>query len=167
MTETMPLYSQKAPEGFTEHSFEKEYELTFFIEDVWRVLLRKNTFTDHQVWPYRVEFLNSGTDMEPGEENIHHGPLMSFAGIMGDIQPPHYRDLRYFYGSYFLSMRLIRPSRLQIWLTPGDGSITHVKIRIDSWVKPFFMHSWTRMQKIFWAGFGKWIGKLTKRSLAA
>lgn len=161
----MNTYDQKAPAGFAAHAYERDYQIPCFIEDVWRVLLRKDTFTDHQVWPYRVEFVKEGSIyMENGEENIHHGPLMSFAGVMGEIQPPNYRDLRYFYGSYFLSMRLIRPSRLQIWLTAGEGKQTHVKIRIDSWVKPFFQKSWTRMQRIFWKGFGKWIGKLTEKT---
>ncbi len=158
-------YQQEQAQGFVAHSHEKTFAVNQSRGDVWDILLQKKTFTDHQVWPFRVEFM--GTDspyMQTGEENIHHGPWLLFTGAMGEIAPPSYRELNYFYGSYFLSFRWIRPSRLQIWVDPAESGSSIIKVRIDSWVKPWASGMWTFMQNIFWSGFGRWINGLVKRS---
>ncbi|QCK15302.1 hypothetical protein [Mangrovivirga cuniculi] len=160
----MDYYNQEKTVGYKEHSVTKDFVLNNSPESVWETLIRKDTFSDHQIWPYRVEFMNDDKEkMTTGEENIHHGPLMSFSGVMGEIESGVYRDLKYYYGSYFLSFRLIRPYRLQIWVKEFEEDKTVVTIRIDSYVKPYIYFTWTFMQKIFWSGFGKWIDRLTKK----
>lgn len=162
---TVTGYQQHQAQGFVAHSHEKSFSLKQSHEDVWDVLLQKKTFTDHQVWPFRVEFMGKDSPyMENGEENIHHGPLLLFTGVMGEILPDSYRDLHYFYGSYFLSFRWIRPARLQIWVDREAPGSSVIKVRIDSWVKPWISGTWTFMQNIFWSGFGKWINSLVKEN---
>ncbi|MCX2744035.1 hypothetical protein OO013_09175 [Mangrovivirga sp. M17] len=162
----MNHYNQEMTVGFKEHSLTKDFILNCSSESVWDSLIRKDTFTLHQIWPYRVEFMNDGTcEMSSGEENIHHGPFMSFVGVMGTVERGCYRDLKYYYGSYFLSFRLIRPYRLQIWVKELEDRRTAVTVRIDSYVKPYLYNAWTFMQNIFWSGFGKWIDRLTKKRI--
>ena len=52
------------------------------------------TFVDGQIPPFRVEFLTnpSGeTGFAEGVYNAHVGPLMSFSGVLGMIEPERYR----------------------------------------------------------------------------
>ncbi len=159
-------YTQSVVPGFVLHSYRRTFQINFNPEEVWEVLLRKDTFTDHQVWPYRVEFAgpSNATYMEPGEENTHHGPWMSFTGAMGEIKAPSYRELRYYYGSYFLSIRWIRPERLQVWVRQSGDGASEVTMQVDSLVKPWISRIWTRMQAIFWSGFGRWISSLLRKA---
>jgi len=158
-------YQQHAVPGFVAHRYRRTFRIPHAPADVWEILHRRDTFTNHQFWPYRVEFTGSAVTpyMQEGEENTHHGPGMSFTGIMGKITKPSYRDLHYYYGSYFLTIRWIRPQRLQVWVEDNGAEESSVTMQVDSWVKPWISRSWTFMQGIFWSGFGKWVSKLIRR----
>jgi hypothetical protein len=118
------------------------------------------TFTEGQVWPYRVEFVDGG--FEPGVLNVHHGPLILFAGAIGEVRSPEdgdgvgFRDLRYFYGSYAISPRLARPTRLRFRAEELDGA-TLVTVRLDSFVRGGFVGPWDYAQRIFWSRFPGWM----------
>jgi hypothetical protein len=107
---------------------------------------------------------------EEGVFNVHHGPLMLFAGVLGRIDAPAYRDLPYCYGSYVLSLRWIRPTRLQFWLEPDGEEATRVRLRVDSVTRGWIAGIWTFVQGLFWRSFPHWIGResrrLVKRGLA-
>lgn len=102
-----------APEGFVEHAYQKTFLMGHPVGRVWAWLNDPATFVDGQVRPYRVEFVDGG--FEPGVLNVHHGPFLNAAGAIGEVrgpgERPAYRDLKYFYGSYALSLRLARPTR--------------------------------------------------------
>lgn len=51
-----------------------------------------------------------------------------------------FRDLRYFYGSYAISRRLARPTRLRFWPKERDGT-TLVTVRLGSFVQDGFVGS--------------------------
>ena len=53
-----------APGGFVGHAYEQSFEVPFPVERVWGWLNDPATFTEGQVWLYRVEFLDGG--FEPG-----------------------------------------------------------------------------------------------------
>jgi len=152
-----------APATFEPHAFERDWHLDRPGEGVWRWLNDPRTFTDSQVWPFRVEFIDHGDrrGMEPGVLNVHHGPLMSFHGVVGDVVPPGdngrggYRDLQYGYGSYAGSLRLVRPTRLQFWVDAEDGGC-RLKVRLDSLVRPWLAGWWTLGQRVFWSRFPRW-----------
>ncbi len=163
---------QATPPGFVPHAYEKTFATPHERAAVWAWLCDPATFTEGQVWPFRVEFVHPETGAPAGFEegvlNVHHGPLILFAGVLGEIRAPEYRDLRYFYGSYAISLRLIRPTRLQFWLSdlggsgaPGGGTI--VRLRLDSAVRPWLGALWTRAQGVFWDRFPRWM----ERSLGA
>ncbi|MFK7894602.1 MAG: hypothetical protein AB8G23_02135 [Myxococcota bacterium] len=125
------------------------------------------------MWPFKVEVLTpsgpaasddpSGSgpasssqqsEFAVGGINVHHGPLMSFAGVFTEIQPSKYRCLDYFYGSYVLSLRLIRPTRLEFWLEEEiDHGQTRVRLRVSSYVSTRISRLWTRAQAFFWKRF--------------
>lgn len=46
------------------HAYEQSFEVPFPVERVWGWLNDPATFTEGQVWLYRVEFLDGG--FEPG-----------------------------------------------------------------------------------------------------
>jgi hypothetical protein len=157
-----------APAGFVPHAYRRSFVTPFPVVRVWRWLNDPATFTEGQVWPFRVEFVDGG--FEPGVLNVHHGPLLNVAGVIGEVRDPRpdvpaYRDLKYFYGSYAISPRLVRPNRLQFWAeaTGRQGGGTHVTLQLDSLVRRPFVPLWERSQKIFWARFPEWM----KRELSA
>lgn len=154
---------QPKPAKFEDHTFRREFNVYHPEETVWKWLNDPKTFTDNQVWPYRVEFIKESHhshDFQEGVFNAHHGPWMSFSGILGEIKPG-YRDLKYLYGSYFLSMRWIRPHRLQFWTEPMEKG-TKLTLQLDSYVSPSWVGFWSWGQDIFWGRFGRWM----ERSLA-
>lgn len=156
---------QPKPRNFKIHSYRKEYIIDKPKEKIWEWLNDPKTFTENQVWPYRVEFTPSPeqtNEFEEGVLNSHHGPLMSFTGVLGEIKED-YRDLKYLYGSYFLSFRWIRPQRLQFWTTDGNAEGTVVTMQLDSFVHPSFYGFWNFGLKLFWARFGKWLQKSIKK----
>ena len=153
---------QPKPARFKDHTFRKEFLVYHQEEILWTWLNNPKTFTDSQLWPYRVEFIRGSQhthDFEEGVHNAHHGPLMSFSGVLEEIKPG-YRDLKYLYGSYFLSMRWIRPHRLQFWSEPLEKG-SKLTLQLDSYVSPSWAGFWTWLQKIFWGRFERWL----KRSL--
>ena len=56
------------PPGFVEHVFESRFTIDAARERVWAWLEDPATFTEGQVWPYRVEFLAPA----PGEPAGFH-----------------------------------------------------------------------------------------------
>jgi len=141
------------------------FETPHPLDSVWRWLNDPATFTEGQVWPFRVEFVGGG--FEPGVLNVHHGPFINFAGVMGEVRDPGdssagttaYRDLKYFYGSYALSPRLARPTRLQFWAEPAPGGGTRVTLQLDSFVREPFVRPWELAQRAFWSRFPRWMGR--------
>ncbi|MDC0255864.1 hypothetical protein OAK75_13265 [Bacteriovoracales bacterium] len=109
----------------------------------------RETFIDAQVFPYKVEFetgLKSGS-FKTGELNIHHGPFLSVHGCIGKVSES-YRDLNYFYGSYALSFRLVRPTRLEFF-KENDG----IHLKLYTFIKPWFVPFWRLGNNFFWRFF--------------
>lgn len=144
------VVSHPAPAHFVPHHFEHSFEVQASVDVVWDWLNQTETFTRGQPPGYRVEFI--GDRFEPGVCTVHHGPLLNFAGVIGEMEAPRYRDLKYFYGSYALSLRLIRPTRLQLWLEPLVNGGTQVRLRVDSHVRSWMAGLWTLAQRMFWPG---------------
>ena len=146
------LLVHPAPAHFQPHHFEHTIVVAAPVAAVWDWLNRTETFTRGQPPGYRVEFV--GDRFEPGVCTVHHGPFLNFAGVIGEMEALRYRDLRYFYGSYALSLRLIRPTRLQFWLEARGDRSTQVRLRVDSHVRPWMAGLWTLAQRLFWPGLG-------------
>ncbi len=152
-----------APEGFVTHVYRKTFTVPHSRGRVWAWLNDPATFVEGQVWPFRVEFVDGG--FEPGVLNVHHGPLMNFAGVIGEVRNPEagvtaYRDLKYLYGSYALSPRLSRPTRLQFWADDAADNLsgsTAVTLQLDSLVRRGFLRPWDLAQKVFWSRFPRWM----------
>jgi hypothetical protein len=118
-----------APPGFVDHVHRYGFSTPHPPGRVWAWLNDPATFTEGQIWPFRVEFVDGG--FEPGVLNAHHGPFLNLAGAIGEVQGFErgvaYRDLKYFYGSYAISPRLVRPTRLRFWAEESGGG-TLVKL---------------------------------------
>jgi len=138
------------PAGFVVDDFEREFHYPAArLAVLWRRLQRRETFTEGQLFPYRVEFEAPAQvgEFAPGERNIHHGPLLSVHGVIGEVTP-RYRSLHYAYGSYVLSFRLVRPVLLEFrrdeqWL----------KLRLRAQVRPWFRPVWRALNQCLWTGF--------------
>lgn len=148
-----------APAGFVPHVYQRTFRTPHSVDRVWSWLNDPATFVEGQVWPFGVEFVDGG--FEPGVLNVHHGPFMSFAGAIGAVsgpgdKAPAYRDLKYFYGSYAISPRLVRPTRLQFW-AEDYGESTVVTLQVDSLVRRRFARAWDLLQRIFWSRFPRWM----------
>lgn len=140
----------QAPQGFILDEFEREFNYSEDkISSVWKKLQRRETFTKGQLFPYRVEFAATSQEGEfsPGELNIHHGPFLSVHGAIGEVTDS-YRSLDYFYGSYVLSFRLVRPVGLEFF---REGS--KIKVKLRSYVRPWFRPIWHFCNRILWLGF--------------
>lgn len=150
------------PPGFIAHTYEESFRIGAPREAVWSWLERPATFVDGQIWPFRVEFVSSDPAVAPGFVvgglNVHHGPLMSFAGQLTEIREGAYRSLHYFYGSYVLSLRLIRPTCLEFWVEDADAAATDVRLRVSSFVRRPIAGAWGRAQRVFWRRFPRWMG---------
>jgi len=153
---------QPLPPGFRDYVHEFTFSIQASEEDVWKWLNDTTTFTDTQIWPYKVEFYS------PDPENIHNGfhegvltnhfgPFVNFAGILTKITP-NYRDLQYTYGSYALSPRWIRPYRLEFSTEVVDGQ-TQITGRLSTYVTPGWYNLWVKSQKRFWKRFERWSTK--------
>lgn len=132
-----------------------EYERFFEVEnhkliDIWDKLQRRETFCKGQLPPYRVEFESGKVEGEfyTGEKNIHHGPLLSVHGEIGEINSV-YRDLKYYYGSYILSFRLFRPQRLEFFREENG-----IRLKITTRVHKNFLWLWVSINNLFWKFFG-------------
>ena len=159
-TTTATALPQGAPAHFGPHVFEKSFTVPAPREAVWAWLNDPATFVDGQVWPFRVEFVGGG--MEPGVLNIHHGPAMNFVGVVGEMHRPVFRDLHYLYGSYAVTLRWFRPTRLRFWLAENGDGETVVRLRLDSLVRRRMHGAWTFLLKAYWSLFPFW----TRRGVA-
>ena len=150
------LIDTPTPPGFRTHTLERAWTFRAPRAVVWGWLNDPRTFTKGQLPPFRVEFLETDgrTGFAPGVLNAHHGPLMSFHGVIGEVRAPEYRDLRYSYGSYALSMRLARPKRLQFWFDEVDGDRCRVRLQLDTDARRWFAPIWGATNALFWWNFG-------------
>lgn len=134
---------QPSPPGFIYFEYKRDYHLNFSQQAVADWLNRPETFSKGQIPPFKVEFLSKDTNIQKpgfqeGTYTNHHGPLLSANGVLTKIERLHYRDLQYFYGSYVLSFRLIRPTRLQFWIESKGSKECVLRMQLDSWVRPWF-----------------------------
>ena len=158
----MAMEKQAQPPGFKLHAYEFSVVVNKPEDDVWNWLNDPRTFTDTQYWPFRVEFISPDpTNITPGfnigVQTNHHGPLVNFAGVITSVKP-NYRDLKYYYGSYALSFRLIRPFRLE-FATKAVAEGTEITGKISSYVKPGIYSFWNWTQGLFWNRFKSWARK--------
>lgn len=147
------------PPGFVDSALDFEWTIDRPRAAVWAWLCDPATFVDGQVWPYRVEFLDDRAGpggFRTGCYNAHLGPGMCFAGVIGEIRDGEYRDLRYSYGSYALSHRLFRPTRLQFWAADGPRGTTVLRGQVDGHVRRSAVRLWERAVRLFFGRFGRW-----------
>lgn len=138
------------PKGFIIDHYERAFNfLPDNLDNIWKKIQRRETFTQGQLFPYRVEFASGSKEGEflPGELNIHHGPFLSVHGAIGEITDK-YRGLDYYYGSYVLSFRLIRPVKLEF--IRQDNKLN---LRLTSYVRPWFKPIWRMANWILWTSF--------------
>ena len=138
------------PQGFVLDVFHKEFHFTEeSISSIWEKLQRRETFTKGQLFPYRVEFVANSQEgaFSQGELNIHHGPLLSLPGVIGEVSST-YRNLNYFYGSYVISFRLIRPVQLEFFR--NGPTLT---LKLHTFIKPWFRPFWRFSNQFFWSIF--------------
>ena len=150
--------------GFEPHVYERTKTIEVPRAVAWQWLSTPETFT-RQVWPYRVEFVDSSgvagaSGFAPGVLNMHHGPLLHCPGVLTSVTQDlddgrSYRDLQYFYGAFIVSPRLIRPTRLEFWLD-GDESRSMITLRVSCDVTPWLSGVWTKLQSVFWNSFYAW-----------
>lgn len=141
---------QTHPPGFITDVFEREFHYSpGKIEAAWKRLQRRETFTKGQIFPYKVEFAapSQEGDFLPGELNIHHGPLLSVHGAIGDVTAT-YRSLDYFYGSYVMSFRIIRPVKLEFFRDQDT-----LKLKFKVYIRPWFRPLWRVGNHILWSSF--------------
>lgn len=154
---------QPQPPGFKDNVFTFSFSVNAKPEKVWEWLNNTKTFTDTQVWPWRVEFYHpdnqqKALSFKEGVLTNHHGPMVNFAGILTKIEDNHYRDLQYTYGSYALNFRWFRPYRLEFKTNEEDGKTTVTGI-LSTYTRPGLDKLWTRSQKVFWGRFKRWATK--------
>lgn len=147
----MDVLNFPLPKKMKLHEFSLSWKFSKTATDhIWDRLQKRETFTKGQLPPYQVEF-ETGKDtgyFEPGELNIHHGPLLSAHGVIGDVND-HYRDLKYSYGSYALSFRLVRPVRLEFFKKERS-----IQLKFSVQVANWFYYPWHLMSAFFWRQFG-------------
>lgn len=154
-----------APKGWRDHVFEHEWMVASSRQSTWAWLTDPRTFT-RQIWPYKVEFLEgSGEGGESGFAagvlNVHLGPLLNAAGVItcvdhGEDGEGRYRELTYFYSSFVLSMRCVRPKLLAFWIR-DDGDGCAVKVRSESSVSRMVHGPWSVLNRAFWLSFPGWM----------
>lgn len=155
------------PTGFVRDRLERSWRIDHPRGAVWSWLCDPATFTDTQVPPWRVEFVDPVTGLpagfRPGVLTTHHGPLLHFSGVITAVDEPHYRDLHYTYGAYALSLRLARPLRLEFWLDEAGPSRTLLRLRVTSDVRTWFLSLWRFGNRVFWSRFGRWCERSLER----
>ena len=160
-----------APRGFRPHSHEMVFEIGAPRARVWGWLEDPHTFTDSQVWPYRVEFVSADPETPAGFHegglNIHHGPFLHLPGTLAEIREGSYRDLRYFYGSHVVSPRWVRPTRLEFWVEDAGDAATRVRLRLSSFVRAPLVRVWSAAQAWFWRRFPRWMSRSLRAPLRA
>lgn len=163
---------QPAPPGFEVFEYEHHYHLKYSVQQVADWLNRPETFCDGQIFPYRVEFLskdpfNTKPGFQEGVYTNHHGPLLNANGVLTKIDHLNYRDLLYFYGSYVISFRLIRPTRLQFWLAAEGEGHCHLKMQLDSYVRPWFKSIYHAGLAFFFTSFEQTAKRGIKKMIGA
>ena len=154
--ETTRLHSSLVP-----HTFQQSFRITASASDVWHWLNDPHTFIDSQVPPYRVEFLPQR--FEVGVHNNHHGPGLNLPAVITAMDKPNYREMQYLYGSYVLSLRCIRPTKLGFSLHAEAEGITLLTLELCSWVHPWVYRVWSIAQSIFWGLFGMGLNRQIRR----
>ena len=138
------------PKKMKHHTYEQSVNFsTSACDKIWDKLQRRETFAKGQIPPYQVEFesgVNTG-EFKEGELNIHHGPFLSAHGIIGEVTS-NYRDLKYSYGSYVITFRLVRPVRLEFFRK--ENTIT---LKFSCQVRNWFAPIWHFFSLIFWGQF--------------
>ena len=145
-----PINNSKCPSYLAEDIIEYDFMLDEEkAKNVWKMLQRRETFVRGQVPPYQVNFETGLEEGEffSGEKNIHHGPFLSVHGEIGEVKDD-YRSLFYYYGSYVISFRLVRPWLLEFFKTP-DG----ISMKLYSYVHPLFKPFWRIGNYVFWKFF--------------
>ena len=145
----VPTQSQ-CPKTMLEVTYETKIFLTpKKIDDFWRRLNLRETFTRGQIFPYRVEFMANSSEgpFQDGELNIHHGPLLSAHGAIDGVGSSH-RGLAYSFGSYVLSFRLIRLVRLDFYRETAG-----IRVSLRAFIAPRLFPFWSIANQIFWRLF--------------
>ena len=155
------------PPGFVRDVTARTWTLPHEPAAVWAWLCDPATFTDSQLPPWRVEFLDPTTGgpagFEPGVLTTHHGPLLHFSGVVAEVTDGTYRDLHYTYGAYAGSLRLARPVRLQFWVHPAPGDGTVLRLQVDADVRTWLRPVWRFGSRLFWGRFGTWCDRAVGR----
>ena len=144
------MYQSDCPIGFKVSKIEKEfYYDSDKLQKSWDKLQLRETFVVGQPFPYKVEFDSSEQfgKFKSGELNIHHGPLLSVHGRITDITET-FRGLDYFYGSYVLSFRVVRPVKLEFFKKENC-----IEMKLTSYVRPWFKKFWELINNILWKAF--------------
>lgn len=157
---TLPLTIESSPVGFKSIVYRESWPVRINEDKMWQWLNNTKTFVDGQVGPYTVEFHDPQFPNNPrfasGVQTNHFGPFLNAAGVIGEIRPKQYRDLKYYYGSYIFFFGLVRPSRLQFFY---DQDKKILSMELDAFVKPWFAKTWLWGLEIFWSRFGNWMSK--------
>lgn len=151
---------QPCPPGWQAHAVRVPFAVRHPLPDVWAWLNRPETFSRGQVWPFFVEFFTPGPHAQPagfapGVFTLHHGPWLNANALITQVDPPRYRELVYLYGSYVLSPKAIRPTRLRFWLEADGPDATRVVLQLDSYVRPWVAGLYGWGQRRFWANFAR------------
>ena len=157
-------YYLPLPPGFKDNVFTFSFSINTTADKVWNWLNDTKTFTDTQVWPWRVEFYHpdnqqKAIEFKEGVLTNHQGPMVNFAGILTKIEDNHNRDLQYAYGSYALNFRWIRPNRLEFKTEEEEDGKTKLTGIISTYTKPGLDKFWTKSQRIFWGRCQRWATK--------
>jgi len=151
------------PPGSVRETFQRTWLLEVPRTGVWDWLCDPGTFTDTQVPPWRVEFLDPATGgpagFSAGVLTTHHGPLLHLPGVLGEQRDGAYRDLAYIYGAYVGSLRLARPLRLQFFLADVADGGTSLRLQVDADVRGWFAPAWRLGNRVFWGRFGAWAAR--------
>ena len=148
---------QEKPDFLTVHCFQLTHIFSKSLNACWDKFNHSETFSKHQIFPYRVEFCPKQVDstnhfVEKTWTN-HHGPCLNAAGQIVTMTPPSYRDIHYTYGSYAISFRLLRPVRLQFFFEKTSLNQTCVRVQFDTYVPNWFKPVWSIIQSFFWKSF--------------
>lgn len=151
------INNSKLPSSMTYDVFELNFAIADDLKDkVWDYLQKRETFIKPQIFPFRVEFETGLTHglFKSGEKNIHHGPLLSVHGEIGEVSNA-YRSLYYYYGSYVLSFRFFRPLLLEF-----EKSKDGIVVRLHSYVHNKLLSIWRLGNNLFWQNFKTGLKKL-------
>ncbi len=151
------------PHGFVRDVLERTWTIRAPRSAVWAWLCDPATFTESQVPPWRVEFVDPATGrpagFTPGVLTTHHGPFLHFCGVIGEVDEGHYRDLQYTYGAYAFTLRAFRPVRLEFWLDDAPRGATLLRLRVTTDVRRGLVGLWRGGNRLFWSRFGAWCRK--------